>query len=307
MAINDPSAPSLFQRLLQELERSGPLHISFEDLSGITRDVPDFRLDDRFRWHTCALCKLAKREPTGFHYCRLNKRAVNHCVLRRRQGLRGQCHLGLTDIVEPLIYHGMVLGLFYYGSVLMEGTLEAATRKIDLFHRRHGLDPAAALSTLQHIPAVSDDILAVHVERLQLAIELTLRIAESAGVEVRRYRPASAEWLMFESRHIPPVVEAARRMAMRQLNRPLKLADAAAEVGCSSDYLSRAFKKHLHCTFGDYVIRLRIDRARRLLTGGALSVGEIAYQLGFPNQGQFARVFKRTTGFSPLEYRQKNV
>ncbi len=307
MSHQDQYSPSLFQRLLQDAEHFGLLRISFEDLSGITHDVPDFRLDDRFHWHTDPFCVLAKMSPVGFYYCRLNKRAANRCVVRNQHGVCGSCHLGLTDHVEPLMYHGLVLGLFYYGSVLVDGQQANAECRIKRFSSRHDIDPQPALSALHQVPIVSTKTLSDYAQRLKLIIDLSLRIAESAGIEVRRYRTAKAEWLMLESRHISPVVEAARQVAMRQLHRQLKLSDAAAEIGCSADYLSRAFKKHLHCTFGDYVLRLRIDRAKRLLAGGSLSVGEIAYQLGFPNQGQFARVFKRVAGLSPLEYRRQCI
>lgn len=88
------------------VEGEGALTINFEDLVGVTYDHPELRLPDEMRMHTGPLCRWAKghaRTDRGLPVCSTNKYLANRMVLRRANSLVGQCHLGLTDICEPLI------------------------------------------------------------------------------------------------------------------------------------------------------------------------------------------------------------
>lgn len=79
----------------------------------------------------------------------------------------------------------------------------------------------------------------------------------------------------------------------------------AEAVNVSEDYLSRVFSRELGLSPWDYLIRLRIDRAVKLLSRTALSVGEVARASGFQDQAYFCRVFKKYTGMNPGKVRRR--
>jgi len=71
-------------------------------------------------------------------------------------------------------------------------------------------------------------------------------------------------------------------------------------------YLSREFSKHFEdLNFGDYVRKLRIDKAITLIKNPQYSLTEIAYLTGFSDQSHFTRIFKKHTGKNPSEYRKE--
>src|SRR4051812_40164251 len=105
---------SLFARLLTEIGEGAPGKISFEDLTGVTLDNPAITLPYRYRIHTCEFCLFAKSDPASHLHCVRNKMAVNRVAIRRRAAFAGQCHLGLTDLVKPLVFQNTVLGVFYF-------------------------------------------------------------------------------------------------------------------------------------------------------------------------------------------------
>lgn len=72
----------------------------------------------------------------------------------------------------------------------------------------------------------------------------------------------------------------------------------------SKSYLSRQFKRQTGMTVIGYVNRLRVEAAKRLLTGSELRVDEIAYQVGFESPKYFYRVFKAAAGASPAAFRK---
>ena len=79
----------------------------------------------------------------------------------------------------------------------------------------------------------------------------------------------------------------------------------SAFMGYSRARLFTLFREHTGLSPNDYLTRLRIRRAKELLSGGDRAVQDVAAACGFPDNGYFARVFKRQTGFSPLAYRTK--
>ena len=54
----------------------------------------------------------------------------------------------------------------------------------------------------------------------------------------------------------------------------------------------------------NFIIRRKIEKAQLLLIAGELPVKEIAYLVGFEDFSYFSRVFKKTTGLTPNEYRK---
>jgi AraC family transcriptional regulator len=78
----------------------------------------------------------------------------------------------------------------------------------------------------------------------------------------------------------------------------------AREVGVHPAHLARTFRRHFHCTAGDYQQRARIGRARQLLAGSDTPVVEIALALGYTDQSHFTAAFKRLTGATPGAFRK---
>jgi len=86
-------------------------------------------------------------------------------------------------------------------------------------------------------------------------------------------------------------------------NEPISL-DSVAKIACMSTcYFCRFFKRVTGKTLTDFILRLRIDRAKELLLKGDLNITEIAYETGFGSQSYFDRIFRRYTNISPHEYR----
>lgn len=84
--------------------------------------------------------------------------------------------------------------------------------------------------------------------------------------------------------------------------------DVVAEaLDVSRKTLCTRFKKETGETFSSYVRRLRIERARRLLDTSDLSIAQIAYQTGFASQSHLQTVFKAETGYTPREWRIREV
>jgi two-component system response regulator YesN len=77
---------------------------------------------------------------------------------------------------------------------------------------------------------------------------------------------------------------------------------AADAISLNPSYLSRKFKEETKSTFSEYLNRIRIDAARKLLENGQYSLKQISSQAGFSSYNYFFRVFKEMTGVTPQTY-----
>jgi YesN/AraC family two-component response regulator len=73
----------------------------------------------------------------------------------------------------------------------------------------------------------------------------------------------------------------------------------------STFYFCKMFKRATGLTFTDYLGRVRVEKAKNLLLNPHLRVSEIAYTVGFQSLTHFNRVFRKLTGESPTDFREK--
>ena len=83
----------------------------------------------------------------------------------------------------------------------------------------------------------------------------------------------------------------------------ISLESIAKDLGFSKFYLSRIFSNKIGYQFNDYVNRLRINKAQKLLSETDLPVTIIALECGFESQRNFNRIFKKLTLLTPTEFR----
>ena len=76
-------------------------------------------------------------------------------------------------------------------------------------------------------------------------------------------------------------------------------------VGISRVQLHRKLKDIIGMTPSDFIRNIRLKRACKLLQKADVDVTQVAYAVGFSSQPHFSTAFKRYTGFSPTEYRQR--
>nr|WP_304056013.1 AraC family transcriptional regulator [Enterocloster clostridioformis] len=86
----------------------------------------------------------------------------------------------------------------------------------------------------------------------------------------------------------------------------LKLKDVAKSFGVHPNYLTRIFHNKYGMSPKQYLMDIKLKKARRLLTTTELPVSVISSSLGFDDQLAFSRIFKKRYEESPSEYRKKS-
>jgi len=90
-------------------------------------------------------------------------------------------------------------------------------------------------------------------------------------------------------------------------NPNLGLSDVAKYIHTNTAYLSRVFKKEMGIGISEYMNRLRMEQASRLLRETNIKVADVAEKVGIEDARYFSSLFKRYTGISPSLYRKSDV
>ncbi|RAU92471.1 AraC family transcriptional regulator [Paenibacillus sp. YN15] len=103
----------------------------------------------------------------------------------------------------------------------------------------------------------------------------------------------------------PDLVAMARRSISQHYHEPLSIQELANMLHISYSHLHRMFKQQTGESPQDYLIRKRLEAAKRHLAGSPGSMRDIALACGFNDEHNLIRTFKSRTGMTPGEYREK--
>jgi len=101
------------------------------------------------------------------------------------------------------------------------------------------------------------------------------------------------------------VINKVKQFIRENIYADLSLEIIAHNVYLNSSYLSKLFKDNQGITVMDYVTKVRIEEAKKLLENPQYNICEISTRLGYTDPSYFSKVFRRYAGISPQQYRQK--
>jgi len=107
-----------------------------------------------------------------------------------------------------------------------------------------------------------------------------------------------------ESSIAKPIRIAQEYLAQHYQDELLSLEGVSEIVHLNSSYFSALFKKSVGQGFAEYVLDLRIKKAKELLSETNLGIAQIALQVGYHDPKHFTKIFKKTCQIKPIEYRK---
>lgn len=135
-------------------------------------------------------------------------------------------------------------------------------------------------------------------ERGELSLELWQEAMTASLVRMAELAGRAAQ----QESHL--IYEIARYLQSR-IDQDISVQEVAAHFYLSREYVSRRFKQEFGETISDFLLRHRMERAQTLLLNPALKIAQIAHMTGYEDEKYFSKVFKKTFGQSPAEYRKR--
>ena len=90
----------------------------------------------------------------------------------------------------------------------------------------------------------------------------------------------------------------------KNLSEKIDLNQLCQQCHYSYHYFSKLFKQYIGVNFTEYLMRERVKLSKIYLTESSMSVSEISFKVGFPNENSFFRSFRKCTGVTPKQYRE---
>lgn len=237
-----------------------------------------------FNLHESSYCTFIKTNSAAYRSCLCcQKKAFEKCS---SGAFSGHCHAGVFEYVYPISNGETAVGFLSVSGY----RTEKINTYLQTVAKKYGFSPAdlkAASRSLQSkIPEKSeiDTVIAPLRAMLELAYLKNGALTESS--------PCFAE-------QVANFLKATR-------NQNLTSKEICAHFNCSRTYLSTAFNKHFGQSIRHYITALRIEDAKQLLKHSALNITEIAYSTGFTDANYFSNIFKKQTGQTPSEYKNRH-
>ena len=101
-----------------------------------------------------------------------------------------------------------------------------------------------------------------------------------------------------------PLIARSLRYIKSNYTRKIKLTDISSELHVNPTYFSALFSQEMGRPFTDYILELRISKAKDLLRNTNMDILDISGSAGFENQSYFTKIFRKRTGMTPRKYRQ---
>jgi two-component system response regulator YesN len=101
------------------------------------------------------------------------------------------------------------------------------------------------------------------------------------------------------------MIERIKRIISERYSEELTIADLAAEIYLSPNYLCLLFKQEVGQTINDYLTEVRMSVAKKLLEDPANKIYHVCSQVGFTDTSYFTKLFKRHVGVTPSHYRTR--
>lgn len=201
------------------------------------------------------------------------------------------CFAGIHVTGVPIRLHDQVIGYLQTGEVLLsqptEEQLTATTKQLLDWGLTSNPDDMHDLIRAGHILSPKQ-------------YEAVVRLLEIFS----RHISALAEKLSVTSEyHVPEGIRKSRDYITDNLDSRLTLDRVAMVANMSAAHFCRMFKKATGMNFSEYVNRLRIEKAKRLMRSTGMTISQVAYEVGFNSVTHFNRIFRKITDSTPTEYR----
>ena len=147
--------------------------------------------------------------------------------------------------------------------------------------------------------------LILHLVEKYVNREMAIHCSKVFEIEINRYSQASFSIFNGYKMHEDGAVMLAQEFIEKNYAERINVEDLANHCLLSRRNFERRFKKATNYSPAEYIQYLKIEAARRQLESSRYHINEVMYAVGYNDNKAFRTTFKKITGFSPLEYRNR--
>lgn len=147
--------------------------------------------------------------------------------------------------------------------------------------------------------------LILHLVEKYVNREMAVYCSKIFEIELNRYSQAPFTIFNGSKMHEDRAVRLAQEFIEKNYSEKINVEDLASRCLVSRRNFERRFKKATQYSPAEYIQYLKIEAARKQLESSRFHINEVMYAVGYHDNKAFRTTFKKITGLSPLEYRNK--
>lgn len=266
---------------------------AFRKATGVSLKVipPDCDPQQDIRPRGNAFCEQVANTPGGCAACRQDEQRAQRGAAVKLTTRQIYCYAGLTVVAAPVIVAGNHVATFLSGQIFRR---EPTERDFQMVLQMLGAGLGSDWTKKTRKAYFETPVLTA--ERFQAAVQLLEVFAQYLADVASRQAIACAET-------DPKPVASAKEFVQAHVEEPITLDQVVKHVNVSRFYFCKLFKKATGLTLTEYVARVRIEKAKALLSDPTSRISEVVFASGFGSIPRFNTVFKRYVGMPPTEYR----
>ena len=278
-------------------------------------------------------CRLVRSTPQGLACCTASHRDMMEQAVRHPDHVCQRCHANLMSFHVPVSIRGNGLAGIQTGGTVDQGARSGDSPRLYEKIAGLGLSERQMLEAIDSLPVVSTASIARVAEWLEL---LASYLAETSGpapapgprgepaakakapvtpyAVQQQVREAIGRYVVLPTVQSDrscgcsaSVVERVAAFLDGHCHLPLSTQLIAWALGFEPSYFGKMFKRRKSISLPQYVRRVRLSRAKRLLEDPYITIVEIAERTGFSDASYFTRVFHRAFGVTPSQFRAITV
>lgn len=232
-------------------------------------------------------CQKIREAEGKLKQCLLSDETHGRQVKKLKKPVTYTCHAGLTETMLPVIYNDEIIGYIIFGQYLSAENEVYGKAALRSFCEKNALDYEKLLEDYRKLPVLSPEQVKASVAMMELCIKYLY------GENVIKTDGTSATYKIIEYLN-------------ENFRQDVSVEEICKKFFISTKMLYRILKNQTGTTVFGYITAKRMKAAEELLIVSDKSVSEIAAEVGYPDYNYFIKVFKKSTGLTPLKYRKKH-
>ncbi|MEJ7681856.1 MAG: helix-turn-helix domain-containing protein [Segetibacter sp.] len=147
--------------------------------------------------------------------------------------------------------------------------------------------------------------LLLHLVEKYAGREMAITAAKIYALEIDRKSQSPFAMFNGQKKHEDEPIKQAQEFIENNITEKILVEDLAIKYAIGRRHFERRFKKATNNTPAEYMQRVKIEAAKKQFESSSKNVNEVMYDVGYADSKAFRTVFKKITGLSPIDYRNK--
>lgn len=232
-----------------------------------------------------AVCSIIRSDRNARKNCLYCDR--NACLLAKKQDspLIYKCHAGLTEAITPIRVENIVVGYLFFGHISQYKDFDEGWAFIREYCRDYLIDTDALKEAFKNTNFFSDEYI-LAASQIMETVASYLCVSHLAQLK-RDSLPMRIDSYISE-----------------HLSEDLSSSVICGHFGVSRTKLFHIAEQNYGCGIAEYIRYQRIQQAKILLQNTALPIGQVASGVGIIDYNYFTKMFKKSVGLTPKDYRK---